>query len=84
MTKPIANGVNHFANAARSAEGAAGAYYRGSSYVRHLQRLRTADAMRAAAKVTSFFWSDAAQILVSLCRDCAAELNLHEGETTAA
>jgi len=72
------------ASAPTARRGAAGEYYRGSSYVRHLQRLRTADAMQAAAKVTSFFWSDAAQILVSLCRDCAAELNLHEGETTAA
>jgi len=66
------------------ARGAAGGYYRGSNYVKHLQRLRTADAMQAAAKVTSFFWSDAAQILVWLCRDCAAELGLQEGETTAA
>ena len=60
------------------ARGAAGEYYRGSSYVRHLQRLRTTAAMQAAAKVTSFFWSDAAQILVWLCRDCAAELGLKE------
>ena len=60
------------------ARGAAGEYYRGSSYVRHLQRLSTAAAMQAAAKVTSFLWSDAAQILVWLCRDCAAELGLKE------
>ena len=66
------------------ARGAAGEYYRGSSYVKHLQRLRTADAMQAASKVTSFFWSDAAHVLVWLCEDCAADLRLNESEMTAA
>ena len=66
------------------AEGAAGKYYRGSAYVKQLQRLRTEAAMRAAAKVSSFFWSDAARILVWLCEDCAAEIGLRENETTAA
>jgi hypothetical protein len=31
-----------------------------------------------AAKVTSFFWADAAQVIVWLCDDCAAELHLNE------
>ena len=33
------------------ARGAAGEYYRGSSYVKHLQRLRTADAMTQTVEV---------------------------------
>ena len=66
------------------ARGAEGESYRGSAYVKHLQRLRTSDAMRAAAKVTPFFWSDAAHILVWLCRDCAAELGLGGRESDAA
>jgi hypothetical protein len=66
------------------AGGVAGEYYRGSAFVKQLQRLRTEAAMQAAAKVTPFFWSDAPRILVWLCEDCAAELGLREGETNAA
>ena len=65
------------------AEGAAGEYYRGSAYVKQLQRLRTEAAMRAA-KVSSFFWSDASRILVWLCGASADEIGLRENETTAA
>lgn len=60
------------------ARGAAGDFYRGEAYVRCLQRLRSAEALRFAAKVTAFFWADAAQILVWLCRDCADEVGLRE------
>jgi hypothetical protein len=66
------------------AGGAAGSYYRGGAYVKQLQRLRTEAAVRFASKVTSFFWSDAPQILVWLCDDCAGEVGLRERETVAA
>jgi hypothetical protein len=66
------------------AQGVAGEYYRGGAYVKQLQRLRTEAAVRFASKVTAFFWSDAPQILVWLCEDCACEIGLRESETNAA
>ena len=66
------------------ASGASGDFFRGRDYVKQLQRLRSDAAMEAAAKVTPFFWADAAQILVWLCRDCSAELGLTERESDAA
>ena len=57
-------------------EGADGDFYNGAFYLQALQRLRVDDAVRMAGKVTSFFWSDAPQILVWLCQDCARELHL--------
>jgi hypothetical protein len=66
------------------AEGAAGEYYRGSEYVKHLQRMSTGGAMRVASRVTPFFWADAPQIMVWLCRECAAELRLPVRESDAA
>jgi hypothetical protein len=66
------------------ARGAAGEFYRGSAYVKHLQRLPSANALKAAARVTSFFWADAEHILVWLCHDCASELNLSARESDAA
>ena len=66
------------------AGGAAGEFYRGSVYVKYLQRLRTQAAMQAASKVTPFFWADAAQIIVWLCRDCAVEVGLEERKSDAA
>jgi hypothetical protein len=66
------------------AKGAEGDLYRGSAYVKQLQRLPAADAMRAASRVTPFFWADAARINVWLCRDCANELGLSERESDAA
>jgi hypothetical protein len=65
------------------ARGAEGEYHRGDAYVTHLQRLRSEAAMRVAAQVTSFFWADAAKVLVWLCDDCAAELRLREREAVA-
>ncbi|HVF54937.1 MAG TPA: hypothetical protein VM934_02235 [Pyrinomonadaceae bacterium] len=61
-------------------QGATGEYYKGITYVKCLQRLRSAAATRIAGKVTAFFWADAAQIMVWLCHDCAAEVGLLEGE----
>ena len=66
------------------AAGAAGSFYAGRTYVKHLQRLPSDAAVRAAARVTPFFWADAAHINVWLCRDCAAELGLRERESDAA
>lgn len=60
------------------ARGAAGEYFRGVKYVKGLQGLRGAAAVSFAGKVSPFFWSDAARVIVWLCRDCAAELGLEE------
>ena len=57
-------------------ESADGDFYNGVFYVQALQRLPIDRAMQVAAKVGSFFWADAANILVWLCPDCAAELHL--------
>ena len=58
--------------------GADGDFYNGVFYLQALQRLRVDEAVKMASKVTSFFWSDASQIIVWLCDDCAAELRLTE------
>lgn len=55
--------------------GVEGRFYSGASYVQSLQRLRASAAADFAARVTSFFWSDAQQIVVWLCRDCASRLD---------
>ena len=54
--------------------GARGDYYEGASYVESLGRLRASAAAEFARRVTSFYWADAAKIIVWLCDDCAAEL----------
>jgi hypothetical protein len=69
---------------AHRANGAPGSYYDGRTYVKQLQRLPSEAALRAAARVTPFFWADAAHINVWLCRDCAVELRLRERESDAA
>ena len=56
-------------------EGTEGEFYLGASYVQSLMRLRAAAATEFANRVTSFFWSDAQQIVVWLCRDCASRLD---------
>ncbi|HEX8560285.1 MAG TPA: hypothetical protein VF668_19465 [Pyrinomonadaceae bacterium] len=66
------------------AAGAPGDFYRGAVYVKHLQRLPSAAALKAAARVTPFFWADAPHIHVWLCRDCAEELGLTGRESDAA
>lgn len=55
--------------------GAEGDFYKGASYVQSLMRLRAAAAAEFSNRVTSFFWSDAQQIVVWLCHDCAARLD---------
>ena len=69
---------------AHRAAGAAGEYYRGSEYVKHIQRMSIHAAMRVASNVTPFFWADAQHILVWLCRDCASQLRLPVRESDAA
>ena len=59
-------------------EGADGDFYAGVFYVQALQRLQVDHAVRMAHKVSSFFWSDAPNILVWLCNDCATDLRLTE------
>jgi len=59
-------------------EGAEGEFHNGVFYVQALRRMPVDDAMQIAKKVSPFFWSDAANILVWLCHDCAAELRLTE------
>jgi hypothetical protein len=59
-------------------EGADGDFYNGVFYLQALQRLRVDDAVKMASKVTSFFWSDAPQIIVWLCDECAKDLSLSE------
>jgi hypothetical protein len=63
-------------------EGAEGEFYNGAFYVQALQQLPIDRAMQVAGKVGSFFWADAPHILVWLCRDCAADLQL--GDTPRA
>jgi hypothetical protein len=57
-------------------DGAEGEFYNGAFYLQALQRLRVDDAVKAAARIGPFFWSDAPHILIWLCHECAAELNL--------
>ena len=66
------------------ARGAAGGLYPATAYVSQLQRLPSDAAMHTAARVTPFFWADAAHISVWLCRDCAEELGLSGRESDAA
>jgi hypothetical protein len=57
---------------------AEGEFYNGVFYVQALARMQVDAAMRMANKVSPFFWADAPHILVWLCRDCAAELQLED------
>jgi len=59
-------------------EGVDGEFYAGVFYVQALQKLRVDQAVEVAHKVSSFFWSDAPNILVWLCHECAPELRLTE------
>lgn len=59
-------------------EGAAGEFYNGAFYIQALQRLRVDQAVEVAGRVSSFFWSDAPNIMVWLCDSCASELRLNE------
>ncbi len=53
-----------------------GNFISGKNYVAALQRLKGESAQRMARKVGAFFWRDAPNIKVWLCRECEAELKL--------
>jgi hypothetical protein len=65
-------------------EGVEGEFYNGVFYVQALQQLSIDQAMQVAGKVSSFFWSDAPNILVWLCPACAAELHLGDSPRSIA
>ena len=54
----------------------AGKFYGGHTYINYLQRLRGKEATDFALRVTPFFWSDAGEIMVWLCDNCAAQLGV--------
>jgi hypothetical protein len=58
-----------------------GDFYNGTIYIKALQKLDNETAMKMASKVTPFFWSDAAHILVWLCHECASEMRLGESSS---
>jgi hypothetical protein len=58
-------------------QGAQGEFYRAESYISALKRLRNDAAMKMASKVGAFFWSDAPQVRVWLCKECATEVKLY-------
>ncbi|MDQ3133357.1 MAG: hypothetical protein M3Q76_00935 [Acidobacteriota bacterium] len=62
-------------------QGAEGFFYRGTTYVQSLQRLKSGAALEFSTRVTAFFWSDAHNIVVWLCHDCAGELKLINAES---
>jgi len=74
MKKPMFREAEGFSRE----EGTYGDFFNGVFYLQALQRLRVDDAVKMAGKVTAFFWSDAPQIIVWLCDECAAELSLSE------
>jgi hypothetical protein len=59
-------------------DGVEGEYYNGVFYVQALQRLPIDVALQVAGRVSPFFWSDAREIRVWLCRDCASEVGVAE------
>ncbi|MDQ3754450.1 MAG: hypothetical protein M3371_06930 [Acidobacteriota bacterium] len=63
--------------------GAEGFFYHGTAYIQSLQRLKSAAALEFSTRVTAFFWSDAPQIAVWLCHECASELRLLHAENVS-
>ena len=59
-------------------DGVDGEFYNGAFYLQALQQLPIDHAMQVAARVGSFFWSDAPHIMVWLCPVCASELHLSD------
>lgn len=60
------------------AQGAEGEFYNGVIYVQAIQRLPSAEAVKLSRRVEQFYWSDAADILIWLCRDCSKALHLND------
>lgn len=59
-------------------DSADGDFYNGVFYVQAIQRLPADEAMKFAAKIAPFYWTDAPRVVVWLCRVCAAELHLSD------
>ena len=57
-------------------QGGEGDFYNGMFFVQALQRLQSADAVKMAGKVSPFYWVDAPRVIVWLCRECVAELQI--------
>ena len=55
-----------------------GDFYRGLAYIKALQRLPGDEAVKIARRVEQFYWSDAENVFVWLCNDCAKILRLYE------
>ena len=60
------------------AAGVTGKFYKGASYIKHLQAMKGDKAISFAGRVAPFFWADAEGIQVWLCDGCATELGLKE------
>ena len=58
--------------------GAEGDVYNGMVFIKALQRLQSGDAMKLAGKIAPFYWVDAPRVLVWLCRECSAELQISD------
>ena len=55
-----------------------GEVYNGMFFVQALQRLQSNEALKLAAKISTFYWVDAPRVKVWLCRECAAELHISD------
>lgn len=58
--------------------GEEGEFYNGVIYVQAIQRLPSAEAVKLSRRIEQFYWADAADILIWICRDCAKALRLNE------
>lgn len=65
-------------------QGVEGDFYRGLRYIKAIQRLPPNEAVEMARRVEPFYWSDAENIVVWLCHDCAKILRLLEKPPTFA
>ncbi len=59
-------------------EGAEGELYNGVLYIKAIQSLPSIEAVKISRRVEQFYWSDASDIMVWLCTDCAKALHLNE------
>jgi len=55
-----------------------GEVYNEMFFVQALQRLQSNEALKLAAKISPFYWVDAPRVMVWLCRECAAELQIKD------
>jgi hypothetical protein len=62
--------------------GTEGEFYNGVFYVQAILRLPADKALKIASRIGPFYWTDAPNVLVWLCRGCAGELHLYEAPRT--